>query len=281
MIVVAEIANGHDGSLGTAYAYVNAVAFAGADAVKFQCHDGNPCRSFRPGTFFPQDHTRLGYYHRTSFRRDQWKLLADRAHELGLKFVLSLWSVDTIERLGGFVDVWKLGASELDNLPLVEAVARTGKPIVLSTGMSSWDEIESAVRCAWKAGTRDLTLLQCTTAYPCPPERIGINVLRDLRDRFGPGMGFGWGRKFGLSDHSGTIWPGIIAAYAGADMLELHVCFSRHCFGPDVSASVTVEELRELVAGVRFVERLDAVDKDAMARELSPMRELFRGERSA
>lgn len=277
MQVVAEVAVAHDGSLGAACAYIEAVARAGADAVKFQCHDGNPCRSFRPGTFFPQDSTRQGYYHRTSFRVDQWRRLSDRARGLGLKFALSLWSKDTIERLGRHVDIWKLGASELDNLPLVEAVARTGRPMVLSTGMSQWDEIEAAVRLAWKCGADDLTLLQCTSAYPCPPERIGLNVMDELWQRFSPHYGF----HVGLSDHSGTIWPSIVAAAHHAAMAEVHVCFSRYCFGPDVPASVTVDELRQLVQGVRFVESMAAVDKDALAEELAPMRELFRGDRSA
>ena len=277
MIVVAECGLTHDGSLGTAYSYIDAVARAGASAVKFQCHAGNTCQRFREGTFFPQDSDRQGYYERTAFTYLQWRGLADYARSSGLSFALSAWSVDTVGALDRFVDIWKLGASETNNLPLVEACARTGKPLVLSSGMSDWDELGEAVSTAWRH-TRDITILQCTSAYPCPPERVGMNCIEDIRERFCIPF---WGRKRGLSDHSGTIWPGIVAAWLGADMLEVHVCLSRECFGPDVPASITTGELRQLVDGVAFVERMRAnpVDKDAAAREAVGMRQLFRGGR--
>jgi N-acetylneuraminate synthase len=112
-------------------------------------------------------------------------------------------------------------------------------------------------------------VLQCTSAYPCPPERVGLNLIPFYRERYGCAVG--------LSDHSGTIYPGIAAATFGIDVLEVHVTLSREMFGPDVSASVTSAELRQLVDGVRFVERMidRPVDKDAMAEDLRPLRALF------
>jgi N-acetylneuraminate synthase len=115
----------------------------------------------------------------------------------------------------------------------------------------------------------DLTLLQCTTAYPCPPEKVGLNLLGEFRARYGV--------KVGLSDHSGSIYAGLAAVALGAEALEVHVTFSRECFGPDVPASLTTRELAQLVEGARAIEKMLAhpVDKDALAGEAAPARAIF------
>ena len=144
----------------------------------------------------------------------------------------------------------------------------TGLPVLLSTGMSRLSEIESALVRIRARGVY-ATLMQCTSEYPCPPEKVGLNLLQVFRRRFGCGVG--------LSDHSGTIYPGLAAATIGIDALEVHVTLSREMFGPDVKASVTTAELRQLVDGVRFIERmkLSPVHKDEMANELAPLRSMF------
>ena len=112
-------------------------------------------------------------------------------------------------------------------------------------------------------------MLQCTSEYPCPPQRVGLNLIPLFRRRFGCGVG--------LSDHSGTIYAGLAAATLGIDVLEVHVTLSREMFGPDVKASITTAELRQLVDGIRFIERArwTQVSKDQMASELSPLRSIF------
>jgi N,N'-diacetyllegionaminate synthase len=112
-------------------------------------------------------------------------------------------------------------------------------------------------------------VLQCTSSYPCGPEKIGLNLLPLFRERYGCAVG--------LSDHSGTIYPGLAGAALGMDVLEVHVTLSRDSFGPDVRASITPSELRQVVDGVRFIERALAhpIDKDHEAAELAPMRNLF------
>jgi N-acetylneuraminate synthase len=144
----------------------------------------------------------------------------------------------------------------------------TGWPLLLSSGMSPWTEVDAAVALA-KRHRVPVTVLQCTTSYPCPPEKIGLNLIPVLRERYGC--------RVGLSDHSGTIYPGLAAATLGINVLEIHVAFSRETFGPDVPASVTFDELRQLIAGIRFIETMMAhpVDKDAMAAEMLPLRKLF------
>jgi N-acetylneuraminate synthase len=166
------------------------------------------------------------------------------------------------------VPAWKVGAGEVSNLPMLERMARTGKPVLLSSGMSPWSDLDAAVSCVVEAGA-PVVVYQCTTAYPCPPEKTGLNVLSQLRERYRCPVG--------LSDHSGTIYAGLAAVTLGADTLELHVTFSRECFGPDVPASVTTAELKQLVEGARFIERAMAapVDKEAMAADLAELRALF------
>jgi N-acetylneuraminate synthase len=271
-LIVGEVAQTHDGSLGSAHAYIDAVANAGADAIKFQTHiaaaESTPGEPWRV-KFSRQDATRYDYWKRLEFSEEQWRGLADHANERGLIFLSSAFSpeaVELLERVGA--PAWKVGAGEVSNLPLLAKMARTGKPVILSSGMSDWDELDAAVNCVRENGA-SVAVLQCTTAYPCPPEKLGLNVIAELRERYKC--------HAGLSDHSGAIYAGLAAATLGAKMIEVHVAFSRECFGPDVIASITTPELKQLVEGVRFIERAMAnpVDKRAMAEEMSELRRVF------
>jgi N-acetylneuraminate synthase len=270
--VIAEVAQSHDGSLGAAYAYVDAVARAGAAAIKFQTHiaaaESSVDEPWRV-KFSRQDETRFDYWKRIEFAPDQWRGLAAYAREKGLIFLSSAFSLEAVDLLDSIgVPAWKVGAGEVTNLPMLERMARTGKPVLLSSGMSGWGDLDRAVSCVRQAGS-PVAVFQCTTAYPCPPEQLGLNVLGELRRRYECPVG--------LSDHSGTIYAGLAAAALGANMLEVHVTFSRECFGPDVPASITTGELKELVQGVLFIRRAleNPVDKEGMAEKLSEMRTIF------
>lgn len=270
--IIGEVAQAHDGSLGAAHAYIDAIAKAGADAVKFQTHiaaaESTPGEPWRV-KFSPQDATRYEYWKRMEFTEEQWHGLAQHARERGLAFLSSAFSleaVELLERVG--VPAWKVGAGEVTNLPMLDRMARTGKPVILSSGMATWAEMDAAVECVRKHGA-PVAVLQCTTAYPCPPEKLGLNVIEVLRQRYNC--------PTGLSDHSGTIYAGIAAAALGATILEVHVTFSRESFGPDVPASLTTKGLKQLVAGVRFIETAlrHPIDKEAMAKDLHPLRQMF------
>lgn len=271
MQIIAEVACSHDGSLGQAHAYIDAVADAGADVVKFQCRiaaaESTPDEQFRPGTYFPQDASRYDYWKRMEFSQAQWEGLAKHAKDRGLLFCASAFSKWAVDMLDPFVDWWKVGSGETDNLELIDRMALGRKPVLVSSGMSSWSEFGRAIE-AVEYRWAEAVSMQCTSEYPCPPDHVGINVLDEMRKRFGTSVG--------LSDHSGTIWPGIAAAVHGADVLEVHVCFSRRQFGPDTPASLTIEQLAQLVNGVRFVERMKPVDKDKQARLLAGVRAIFR-----
>ncbi len=271
-VVIAEVAQAHDGSLGTAHAFIDAIAEAGADAVKFQTHiaaaESTPAEPWRV-RFSPQDATRYDYWKRMEFSEDAWRGLRAHAEERGLWFLSSPFSreaVDLLERVG--VAAWKVASGETGSGDLLDAILATGRPVILSTGMSGWEEIDAAVARV-RGRSVPLAILQCTSAYPCPAEKVGVNVLDLYRRRYGAPVG--------LSDHSGKIFPGLAAATLGADVVEVHVAFSRRMFGPDVPVSLLFEELAQLVEGIRFIERMRAhpVDKDAAAGETAPLRGLF------
>ena len=270
--VIAEVAQAHDGSLGTAHSFIDAIAAAGADAVKFQTHiasaESTPGEPWRI-RFSPQDETRYEYWKRMEFREEQWRGLKKHAEEVGLVFLSSPFSLEAVDLLMRIrVSAWKVASGEISNVQLLDRMAETGLPVILSSGMSDVVELDSAVE-RMSALNLPLALLQCTTAYPCPPEKIGMNVMTEFAARYDAAAG--------LSDHSGTIYPAIAAATLGADVVEIHVTLSRQAFGPDVAASVTDGELKQLVEGVRFVERMRAspLDKNDMAVEMMPLRNLF------
>jgi N-acetylneuraminate synthase len=271
-LIVGEVAQAHDGSLGLAHAFIDAIAAAGADAVKFQTHlaefESTPSEPWRVA-FSKQDASRYDYWKRMQFTEQQWCGLKAHADERGLYFLSSPFSVEAVELLARVgVAAWKVASGEVGNAALFDRMVDTGLAVLLSTGMSAVDEIDAAVKRVTEAAL-PLAVLQCTTAYPCPPEKVGLNLLSLYRERYGCFVG--------LSDHSGTIYPGLAAATLGADVLEVHVTMSREMFGPDVTASVTTAELRQLVEGVRFIEamRENPVHKDDVAREMEPVRQLF------
>ena len=270
--LLAEIALVHDGSLGTAHAYIDAVARTGAHGIKFQTHIAEAESTLREPfrvRFSPQDETRFDYWKRTSFTAPQWAGLATHAREKGLVFLSSPFSeeaIDLLESIG--TPAYKIGSGETLNLPLVEKAARTGKPVILSTGLATWPDIDAAVDLVAAAGA-PVAVLQCTSAYPCPAERVGLNLLPELASRYAC--------PYGLSDHSGTIFAGLAAATLGANIVEVHVVFSKECFGPDVPASLTLDELKTLVDGCEFIHRArsGAVQKDEVSPDVAAMRGIF------
>lgn len=271
-LIIGEVAQAHDGSLGTAHAFIDAITSAGADAVKFQTHiasaESTPQEPWRI-KFSLQDASRYEYWKRMEFSPEQWQGLADHAKDKGLIFLSSPFSIEAVNLLDAIgVPAWKIASGEVNNKQLFDRIIQTEKPILLSTGMSALEEIDAVSKRILDAGIQ-LTVMQCSTAYPCPPEKIGINLIPFFRDRYKCPVG--------LSDHSGTIFAGLAAATIGIEALEVHLAFSRQMFGPDVPASITFEELRQLVEGIRFIEKMNAhpLDKNIFAEEVKPLRQLF------
>ena len=240
--------------------------------MKFQTHiadaESTPGEPWRV-KFSKQDESRFDYWKRMEFTKEQWKGLKEYTESKGLVFLSSAFSfeaVDLLEEIG--MVAWKLASGEINNYPLLEKIAATGKPVMISSGMSYWKELDKAVE-LFKSKGIEVAVMQCTSAYPCPPEQIGLNVISEMKQRYGC--------MVGLSDHSGTIYPGLAAAALGMDILEVHITFHKGLFGPDVPASVTMEEFSQLVQGVKAIKTMlrNPIDKDEKANDLQGLRNLF------
>lgn len=271
VLVVAEIAQAHDGSLGILHSFIDAVADAGVDVVKFQMHiaeaESSEFEPFRVN-FSYEDKTRYDYWQRMSFTESQWAEIKTHCERRDLEFLCSPFSiaaVDMLERLD--VKRYKIGAGEVGNLLMLKKIAETGKAILLSSGMSDYDEIDKTIGFLKPFGN-PLTLLQCCSKYPTSPEDVGLNVIQEFQKRYRI--------PIGLSDHSGTVFPALAAVTLGATVVEAHVTFDRRMFGPDASSSLTIDDLKLMVEGVRWLERSlnNPVDKSDNG-QFSEMKKIF------
>ena len=270
--LIAEVAQAHDGSLGFAHAFVDLAAEAGMDAIKFQTHiaeaESTRDETFRVPFSF-QDKTRFDYWRRMEFAVSEWEGLASHAREKGLVFLSSCFSVEAVQmmrRVG--MPAWKVGSGEVASPELFDCMAEGGEPMLLSTGMSSYEDIGKAVERVDALGI-PLVLFQCTSRYPTRLEDVGLNVIDEMHERFG--------RPVGLSDHSGTIWPSVAAMARGAPVIEVHIAMHGGQFGPDTPASLTPGELAQLVQARDAIHTMQTcpVDKDAFSEEMREMRSLF------
>jgi len=247
--IIAEIAQAHDGSLGTVHAYIDAVAKTGCNAIKFQTHiataESSIHEPFRV-KFSKQDATRYDYWKRMEFTLEQWKGIKQHCDDVGLEFMSSPFSnaaVDLLEKVG--IARYKVGSGEVNNFVLLEKIAQTGKPVIISSGMSSYEELDATVQFL-KDRNVAFSILQCTTSYPTIPEQFGLNVMKELEEKYKIPVGF--------SDHSASIEACIAATALGAEILEFHVVFNKEMFGPDAKSSLTMEETTDLVRAVRNIE---------------------------
>ncbi|HSC52900.1 MAG TPA: N-acetylneuraminate synthase family protein [Phnomibacter sp.] len=246
--LIAEIAQAHDGSLGLAHSYIDALADTGVHAVKFQVHiaeaESSSAEPFRV-KFSSQDATRFDYWKRMQFSQEQWQELKNHCEAKGLEFLatpFSIAAVALLENIGA--NRYKVGSGDTNNLLLLEKIAATQKPVILSSGMSSWDELETAINFLRKKQTT-VSLLQCTTAYPTPAHQWGLQYIAEMKKRFHIPVGY--------SDHSGTPAACLAAATLGAEILEFHTVFNKQMFGPDATSSLTIDEIKWLATSVAQV----------------------------
>lgn len=247
--VIAEIGQAHDGSVGILHSMIRAAADTGVDAVKFQVHiaeaESSSLEPFRV-KFSPVDATRFDYWKRMELTLEQWVEAKRICDDCGVEFLATPFSnaaVDLLEKVG--VQRYKVGSGDASNQLLLEKIARTGKEIILSTGLDSLKELDASVNFL-RSFDIPIAIMQCTTNYPTAAEEIGLEWLGRFRERY----------QFpvGLSDHSGEIFPGIAAVALGAVVIEAHITYDKRMFGPDAKASLAVDDFSELVRGIRFTE---------------------------
>jgi len=268
-LIIAEIGLTHDGSLGNAKHLIDAASECKVDAVKFQTHIASAeTLPDAPTPPYFRDEPRFDYFERTAFTKSQWSNLKNYAEERSLLFLSSPFSIEAVQLLEEIgIKQYKIPSGEVTNLPMLEVIAQTGKPVLLSSGMSSWAELDEAVNTIIKHHPR-LTVLQCTTQYPCPYEEVGLNVMLEMQERYK--------LPTGLSDHTLTNYAAFTAVTLGATVIEKHFTLSRCMYGSDAKHSLEPAEMTDLVQGIRAVEAMLAnrVDKDDIT-HLNTMKKTF------
>lgn len=252
--VVAEISANHDKSLSKAVSLIRKAAASGVDAVKFQTYTPDTITLDSNRKYFKIAHPQWGgqtLYQLYSKAYTPWswfRKLKKTADEVGIGFFSTAFdttSVDFLEKLG--VPFHKISSFELVDIPLIEYAAKTGKPLILSTGMSTLKEIREAVNAARRAGAGDIVLLKCISSYPARPEEMNLATMQDLKRRFRCPVG--------LSDHSLGIGASVAAASLGACMVEKHMKLSGKVKGPDSFFSTPPGEFKDLVDNIRIAEK--------------------------
>jgi len=253
VFVIAEAGVNHNGSLDLALQLVNAAKASGADAVKFQ--------TFRADQLATRSAHKAPYQERTTTPSEsQFEMLQrlqldavahrrliDHCLDVGIQFLSSPFDTESADLLATMnVPLYKVPSGEITNLPFLQHLARKGKPLILSTGMSTLGEVEEAVHVLQTAGTTQLTLLHCVTEYPAPYAEVNLRAMQTLKSTFGLPVGY--------SDHTSGIEIAIAAVALGAEVIEKHFTLDRSLPGPDHSASLEPIELLQMVTAIRHVE---------------------------
>ena len=270
--IIAEIGQGHGGSKINAHKYIDLISKTGADAVKFQTHIAEAESTFDEPfrvKFSKKFKTRFEYWKAMEFSFSEWKKLEMHAKKCGLIFLSSPFSVEGVNLLKKVgVPAWKIGSGEFFSDDLISAMIKTKLPLLLSTGMAKKKEITDRLKWFKKKSIKH-AIFQCTSIYPSSLEMIGLNVIKDFKKIYSC--------PIGLSDHSGSIYPGLLALANGVSLLEVHVIKDKNSSNPDVSSSLNLKELNFLCkARDAFYEITShPIDKDQISSKLKNMKKIF------
>lgn len=253
--IVAELSANHGNNLETALASVRAIAEAGVNAIKIQTYTADtitldcdkPDFVVSGGTLW--DNTKLYNLYKEAYTPWEWhQAIFNEAKRCGLVCFSTPFdktAVDFLEDLGN--PIMKIASFEITDVNLIRYAASKGKPMVISTGVATMEDIELAIKVCHEVENHDITLLRCVSAYPAPMENVNLRTMGDMRDRFGV--------KVGLSDHTMGADVAIAAVALGAEMIEKHFILDRAIGGPDAAFSMTVDEFKSMVNSIRNVEK--------------------------
>lgn len=253
-IIIAEAGVNHGGDFNTAVKLIHEAARAGADYVKFQTFKAenlvshNAQRAEYQKANCGGDETQLQMLKRLELNADDFSKLADECRSVGIGFLSSPFDLESINLLDTLnMDYWKIPSGEITNFPYLQRIASKGGHIILSTGMSTLDEVEAAVKVLEKGGIsrKNITLLHCNTQYPTPTEDVNLLAMNTLAS-----IGCG---AVGFSDHTMGITIPIAAAALGAQIIEKHFTLDKTAAGPDHKASADPAELKAMIEGIRTV----------------------------
>lgn len=253
VLIIAEAGVNHNGDLDTALRMVDAAKEFGADIIKFQTGIPDLVMSkYAPKAEYQKketgaDESQKDMCKNISLPLEDFITIRDYCDKVGIEFLSTPFdfvSIDFLEEMG--IRVWKAPSGEVTNLPYLEKIARTGKEVILSTGMSSLDEVREAVRILKENGAGDITLLHCTTEYPAPLCDVNLKAMITLGNELGV--------PYGYSDHTKGIEVSLAAVALGASVIEKHFTLDRNMEGPDHKASLEPDEFAELVKSIRNIE---------------------------
>jgi len=240
--IIAEAGVNHNGDVTLAEKLVYAAAKAGADAVKFQ--------TFKAEQVTTKLSPQWNLLRPLELKESVYPRLIKACNQAGIMFMSTPHGhIDSAKFLEPMVEIWKVGSGDLTNLPFLSYLGQTKKPIILSTGMATIEEIKSAVKTIETTGNKNIIILHCTTNYPCPDKEANILAMQDIQKHF-PDY------PVGFSDHTEGIVAPLIAAAFGATVIEKHFTLDRNLPGPDQKNSLEPQELKEMVAGIRRVPNL-------------------------
>ncbi len=257
VIVIAEAGVNHNGELNHALDLIKIAADAGADYVKFQTFSADKIVSksakkaqYQIDNINDGDDSQYEMLRRLEMPKSWYPLLVAKSKEFGINFLSTGFDEDSIDFLDEFgVDFYKIPSGEITNRDYLIHIAKKGKPIVLSTGMASLDDIRNAIDLFLNEGIQisNLTILHCNTEYPTPFEDVNLHAMNAIKREFGV--------KIGYSDHTKGIEVPIAAVALGASIIEKHFTMSRAMPGPDHAASLEPGELKEMVNAIRNIEK--------------------------
>lgn len=250
-LIIAEAGVNHNGDFDTAIKMIDCAKEAGVDIVKFQTSITSTSKFSEKAEYQKRetgnDGTQLDMIKKLRFSFEQHKKLKEYCDSIGIMYLSTPFDFESIDFLDGLgCTIWKVPSGEIVNIPYLERIGRTGKPVIMSTGMASIAEIERAISILKDSGTKDIRLLQCTTQYPAAYEDINLKAMDELKNKFNV--------EVGLSDHSKGIEIPIAAVALGATIIEKHFTLDCNMEGPDHKASIEPEELKNMVKSIRNVE---------------------------
>ena len=255
-LIIAEIGSVHDGSFGNALKLIDVAKECGAKVVKFQVHfaeEETLENAISPIHF--SEETRYKYFKRTAFTIEEWKKILEYTHKNKLLFMASVFSKKSLDLLLKIrSDYIKVPSGEVTNLPLLHNISKIKLPVVLSTGMSNWDEIDKSIETLKKI--KNLAILQCSSIYPCSNKLAGLNIIQQMKNRYNLPTGF--------SDHTSGSTAAIGAIFNGATIIEKHLTFSKKMYGSDAKFAMEPTEFKKFVNFLKeaWVLKESIVDKN-------------------
>ena len=250
--IIAEAGVNHNGDINLAYQLVDAAKAAGVDCIKFQTfksenlvsHTAQKAEYQKAAT---GDSSQQDMLKQLELSFGEFVSLKEYCDRKGICFLSTPFDFESIKFLNSIeMPFWKIPSGEVTNYPYLVALAKTGKPVVMSTGMCEMQEIEDAITVLRENGTSEIKLLHCNTEYPTPYEDVNLRAMKALRDAFGVEVGY--------SDHTKGIEVPIAAVAMGASVIEKHFTLDRNMEGPDHKASLEPQELKQMVDSIRHIE---------------------------